>query len=152
MADGTKQRKWVIALGHRDYPEARIDLSEFALGAPDKRTGKSKSAWSGGFTGRPGLIGDLWSALKVAWHGKTPKQALGVVTALRSFWRYLDAREAYFSNLGIENRRVEHLHHLTGLAFDAWLQPGPGGAWARPDAGLGRGQRTARWAGPRPAP
>lgn len=141
VADRKKQDSFVIALRNRDYPDASIDLTELALGAPETKTGSGAYIWSGGFTGRPGLLGDLMPGLTASLHGRSRRNAQSILTALRSFWRYLDAREAHFASQGIARPRVEHLRQITGVIFEAWLQPGPDGAWAQAAVAYGKNLR-----------
>jgi len=136
MADGSLDGPWVLLLRHRDYPHASVDLSELVRGASENNS----VTWAGGFSGRPGLLADLWSALGVTFNGCTPKRAGHFTCVLRSFWRYLDAREAYFAKQGV-NERVDRLHQISGETFDSWLNPGPSDAWRQAPRGYGRSLR-----------
>lgn len=125
MAEGRRVNHWQLDLHCPDYPGEKVDLSEFANGAGSS----GNNMWAGAFSGRPGLLEDLWPSLKLAFHGLSRKRAVRLKGSLRAFWRYLDARESYLAGHFAPTPRVQRLHDISGATFDAFLNDGPNNAW-----------------------
>lgn len=105
----------VIFCSHPDYPKYSKDFSELWIGATDEKPGASD--WKGGFRGRPALAQELWPDLQDALHGKKPKAFNSAISALRNFWRFLEAYECRgFAPI------VEVADITSGLAV-LWLNP-----------------------------
>lgn len=93
MSLGTSSR--TIFCRHKDYEHLNvgIDFSELWEGGPNKKTGTAGVNWGGGFRGRPHLADQLMPSLRVLTKIEKPKVIQERLTALRSFFRYLDAYE-----------------------------------------------------------
>lgn len=137
MADGLHVNRWQLDLQCADYPGEKVDLSEFAIGAGSS----GNNMWAGAFSGRPGLLEDLWPSLKLAFHGLSRKRADKLRGSLRAFWRYLDAREAYLADHAAPAPRVHRLHDISGATFDAFLNHGPKNAWKAANVNHGKAIR-----------
>src|SRR5438445_836461 len=106
----------VIACSHVDYPNYRKDFSEFWIGAAAKET-RGTMPSKGDFRGRPVLAEGLWPAIRDELQGRKPHLFQCVFSALRSFWRFLDAfeRQGFAPVLEVADIR-------SGLAM-LWLNP-----------------------------
>lgn len=131
MSD-TPPNKWSIRCNHPNYISKGVyhDFSTLADGACDVApTGSTQSRWKGGFSGRPGLLADLMPYLAPLASGMSPQQASSRRSGLISFWRFLDAYEAFLEEQSISFRRVDRLHHITALHMKNYCLPGPNGSW-----------------------
>lgn len=115
----------IIQCTHPDHLSHSVDFSEFWNGtsrtAPERR-----SNWKGDILARPELADAIWRALRQHLAGRKPSAFLSAVSALRAFFRFLDAYEAagHQPIASLEDIRMEH--------SILWLNPLPG-TWEPPN-------------------
>lgn len=133
MADGIASNhgvnQWKVRCIHPDYPNQVYDFTSFAQGTCGPTHAKGAHNWKGGYTGRPGLLGDLMPVIKAKYATKSPKQFYNITGALRCFWRFLDGYEAYLQDKGNACDRIDRLHQVSGALLDLFSTPGPEGRW-----------------------
>lgn len=124
--------KWSVRCNHPNYISKGIyhDFTVFADGASDSAPfGGTQSRWKGGFTGRPGLLADLMPYLAPQASLQAPSQVSTRRSGLFTFWRFLDAYEAFLEEQGVSFQRVDRLHQITALHMKHYSVPGPEGRW-----------------------
>lgn len=141
MTDGAKTKKedWVLRCAHPDYPNAERDFSEFVIGAGTEATSpSSRHKWLGPFSGRPGLLYDLFPTM-VRRYGDLPPSRLSMLAScMRAFWRFLDKYEAWLQANQQSVPRIDRLHQITGAVLELWWQPGPSAGWDAVPLTMGR--------------
>lgn len=99
---------------HHPTKPGVLDFEEFAVGSPD-RPGKGRAAFVG-FRGRPQLTNALLSEIQARFELATILTLRTVVSALRSFWRFLDSVESFAP--------VNELGDLQELHGTLWVRAG----------------------------
>lgn len=94
-----------------------VDLHIFAEGQSEKPI--SAGAWSGPFSGRPGLIRQLAPVIQAELLGTAELTAREAIKSLRAWWRLLDAVESAAKDAGQTMARVEDVRLLTDMHREA---------------------------------
>lgn len=94
-----------------------MDCSEFWTGASEgKEYGSKRTNWNGGFIGQPQLADLIWPTLTALARGCRLNTLQTRVSALRTFWRFLERYQAVFPG------RLD-AELLGGALGQLWLYP-----------------------------
>lgn len=92
-----------------------VDLYEFADGASKTNNPTGGGNWSGSFSGRPGLILELATAIQVRLTLAAKLTCINYLRAIRKFWRTCDELEAIVTPSGLKLDRLSSVRDLTHL-------------------------------------
>lgn len=93
-----------------------VDLTVFAVGQTEPR-GNGGGKWIGAFSGRPGLIRQLATAIRANLQGKASLSVRQSMCSLRAWWRLLDEVERDAALAGQPVARVEDVRQLTRIHY-----------------------------------
>ncbi|MGE8303366.1 MAG: hypothetical protein ACN6PW_02825 [Pseudomonas kermanshahensis] len=112
--------EFVVTSEHKDYLTAstQIDFGDLWTGSDGS---KSKN-WRGDFSGRPGLVSEMFPAIKIAAARRRPEAIASLLHELRSFWRYLDAFESE-NHSSSEYERIDSVESIRTIHGLRWLRP-----------------------------
>ncbi|KHA77549.1 hypothetical protein NC77_17180 [Janthinobacterium lividum] len=112
VLEGPESGDPLIFWTKHDTESHQINLHEFAEGRIESKTGKEIFT---PFSGRPHLIRQLATGIKDQLLGARPRTASNWITALRAWWRILDAVEAAAEQTGTCVTRLEDVRQLTAI-------------------------------------
>ncbi len=133
VPETSPQEGWILRITHPDSPNLERDFSEFAIGISENDLRGSGEKQHGRyrliFSGRPGLLADLMTAIRDSYTARPYTSAQNLCSSMRSLWRFLDDYENRLAKAGTHLPRIDRLHQITGPLLDLWSQPGPNASW-----------------------